>query len=74
MFDSQMRDFSNELDIDQSEGQTLIANNYGYNYYEACFECIDEIKADIAQQRADEEYNWEMERYYWEQSHGRHNK
>jgi predicted RNA-binding Zn-ribbon protein involved in translation (DUF1610 family) len=73
MFDWQMHDFSNELDIDLCEGQALIANSYGYDYYEACFECIDEIKNDIAQQRADEVYHWEMEQYHWEQAHTKDN-
>ena len=72
MFDWQMHDFSNELDIDLCEGQALVVNTYGYDYYEACLECIDEIKEDIAQQRADDEYHWEMERYYWEQAHAKH--
>lgn len=72
MFDWQMHDFSNELDIDLCEGEAVIVNSYGYDYYEACFECINEIKEDIAQQRADDTYRWEMEQYYWEQAHAKH--
>jgi len=62
-----MVDFSNEIETDYCEGQTVIHNNYGYDYYQACFECIDEIRKDIAQQRADDEYHWEMENYYAEE-------
>ena len=70
-FESQMEDFSDEIDTDYCEGQTIIHNNYGYDYYQACFECIAEIREDIAQQRADEEYHSEMERAYWEEQNSR---
>lgn len=66
-FERLMVDFSNEIETDYCEGQTVIHNNYGYDYYQACFECIDEIRKDIAQQRADDEYHWEMENYYAEE-------
>lgn len=72
MFDWQIYDFSNELDIDLCEGQASVVNNYGYSYRKACSECIDEIKKDIAQQRMDDEHEWQMERYYWEQAHAQH--
>jgi len=65
-FEWQMTDFSDEYDTDYCEGQTIIHNNFGYDYYQACFECINEIREDIARQCADEEdeYHWEMERAY----------
>jgi len=72
-FEEQMEDFSNEIDTDYSEGRIIIHNNFGYSYYQACFECIDEIKEDIAQQRADDDYHWEMERQYWEEQNTRQN-
>lgn len=70
-FEWQMEDFSSEIDTDYCEGQTIIHNNFGYDYYQACFECIDEIKEDIAQQHADDEYHWEMDRAYWEEQNNR---
>jgi len=72
-FEWQMEDFSDEIDTDYCEGQTIIHNNFGYDYYQACFECIDDIREDIAQQRADDEYHWEMERAYWEEQNTRRN-
>jgi predicted RNA-binding Zn-ribbon protein involved in translation (DUF1610 family) len=69
-FDWQMEDFSNEIDTDYCEGQTIIHNNFGYDYYLACFKCINEIREDIVQQRADE-YHWEMERAYCEEHNAR---
>ena len=70
-FEWQMEDFSSEIDTDYCEGQTIIHNNFGYDYYQACFECIDEIKEDIAQQHADDKYHWEMDRAYWEEQDNR---
>jgi len=67
VFERLMFDFSNEIDTDYCDGQTIIYNNYGYDYYQACFECIDKIREDIAQQRADAEYHWEMENYFAEE-------
>lgn len=72
-FEWQMEDFSNEIDTDYCEGRTIIHNNFGYDYYQACFECIDEIREDIAQQRAEDEYPWEMERALWEEQNARRN-
>ena len=72
MFEWQMHGFWNELDIDLSDGQESVLNNYGYNDYTACVECIDGIKEDIAQKRMDEEHEWQMERYYWEQAQSQH--
>ena len=63
-FDEEMEDFSNEFDTDCSEG--VIDNDFGYDYYNACTECVAEIKEDIAKQRADEQYEWEEEQYYKE--------
>lgn len=70
----QMHDFSNELDIGYSEGMEDVVNNYGYDYREACDECICEIKEDIEQQRITNDYYWAMEMAQWEQKRAQGNK
>jgi predicted RNA-binding Zn-ribbon protein involved in translation (DUF1610 family) len=72
-FKWEMEDFSNAIDTDYCEGQTIIHNNFGYDYYQACFECINRIREDIAQQRVEDEYHWEIERAYLEQKNVRNN-
>lgn len=55
-FAHEMQDFSNLIDSDYSEGRGFITNDYGYSQFSACPECIDKIREDIEQQRADEFY------------------
>jgi len=62
-FEWELVNFFNEIDTDYCEGKTIIHNDFGYDYYQACSECIDEIIEDIEQQRVDD-YNWEMELAY----------
>jgi predicted RNA-binding Zn-ribbon protein involved in translation (DUF1610 family) len=72
VFDWQLQDFSNEFDIDFCEGRTRVHNNFGYRYHKACEDCTREIRSDITQKRENEEYEREMERYYWEQMYEQH--
>ena len=62
-----MKDFSDLIDSDYSEGQVFIHNDYGYSQFNACPECIDKIREDIEQQRADEYYHF-MEEQKWHRS------
>ncbi len=63
-FGHEMHDFSDLIDSDYSEGQVLIHNDYGYSRFNACPECIEKIREDIEQQRADEYYRF-MEEQEW---------
>jgi hypothetical protein len=55
-----MQDFSDE--INSGDWDDEIHDNYGYNYHQACFGCIEEIREDIARQRDDQKYqDWEMD-------------
>lgn len=61
---SEMIDFSHLIDSDYDEGQEQIYNNYGYSDFYACPDCIEKVREDIEQQRAEEHYSW-METTYW---------
>lgn len=65
-FEWQMKNISNLFETEYCEGETIVHNNYGYNYSQACFECINEIRAEITQQQLDDAYYWEMMNYYSE--------
>ena len=60
-FEWELEDFSSEFETDYCEGETIIYNNYGYDYHKACSECVEEIKEDIEQQCL-ENYSELMER------------
>lgn len=48
-----MQDFSDPTDSDYSDGQAYIANSYGYSRFDACTDCIEKIREDIEQERAE---------------------
>ncbi len=67
MYAWQMEDFSSSLDIEYCEGQARIASAFGYDYEEACSECMVEIKEDIdAQIHEIEDYERRRDEYYRE--------
>ncbi|NJO15868.1 MAG: hypothetical protein HC877_08995 [Thioploca sp.] len=55
-FEWEMEDFSNEFDDDYVDGEGVVYNNYGYDYYSACTECVAIIKDDIAEQQMEYEH------------------
>jgi len=59
-----MNDFSNEFDLGMEEGQTIIGDTYGYNYHEACSECVNDIIEDISDKRFEEDHRRDLEEYY----------
>lgn len=63
-YKGEMISFADYLDTDYDEGQWVVLNNYGYRDYDACSECIPEIKGDIQNQRAEEEFRRLEEEYY----------
>lgn len=63
-FESDMESFFDEIDTDYDEGKAYIHNNYGYSEFSACPNCIDGIKEDIEQQRAEDYYHF-MEEQEW---------
>jgi hypothetical protein len=66
-FDYEMVDFSGEFEMEFSEGRGRVHDNYGYSFSRACLDCVSKIKEDIARERADAEYQWQMENAYWEE-------
>lgn len=63
-FDFEMHDFSNLIDSDYDDGEGIIYNAYGYSHFKACPDCIEKIREDIEQQRADDYYNY-LEELDW---------
>jgi len=63
-FDFDMQDFSDLIESDYSDGQVIICNDYGYSRYDACPDCIGNIRDDIEQKRAEEYYDF-MEEQEW---------
>lgn len=52
-FELEMRDFSNLLDLDYSEGEVYVGDDFGYSHFDACPECIEGIQADIEAKKAE---------------------
>lgn len=59
-FDWQLESFSESIDYQYDEGQTVIHNNYGYSEYYACPKCLPGILDTIQHKRDAEEDEW-----YW---------
>lgn len=59
-----MQDFSDLIDSDYDEGRVFVHNDYGYEKYQACPDCIGRVRDDIESKRAEEYYHW-MEEEEW---------
>lgn len=62
-----MYDFSDEFDTGMEEGYIIIGDTYGYNYSQACSECVNGVNGileDISNQRLENEYRRDEEEYY----------
>ena len=69
--DDEIEDFSQEFDSDYTEGQLIIHNNYGYDYYTACEHCVAEIKQKIHDEREHNYYMQMMENEYMDKYGGK---
>jgi predicted RNA-binding Zn-ribbon protein involved in translation (DUF1610 family)/HEPN domain-containing protein len=63
-FVHEMQDFSDQIEADYDEGQVHIYNDYGYSQYDACPDCIGQIRDDIESKRAEDYYHM-MEEEEW---------
>ncbi len=55
-FESEVESFVEDLDTDYEEGRTVMHESYGYAQYDACPECLPNIRQDIQDQREGEEF------------------
>lgn len=67
-FEADMESFFESLDMDYSEGSTIVHSDCGYLAYEACPTCLPGIKHDIQDQREQDEFHRLEEEYYYRQS------
>ncbi|MGO9146804.1 MAG: hypothetical protein ACLQDF_10580 [Desulfomonilia bacterium] len=67
-YEWQMESFFEDLDTDYEEGRTVIHNNYGYNRYSACPDCLPKIKDDIQRQRDIDGYYRAIEESHYRKS------
>jgi len=61
-FESELEDFSDEVDSQYEDGQAIVYNNYGYSEFSACPDCLPKVLENIQNQRDYQEHIWEMER------------
>jgi hypothetical protein len=60
VLEANLHDFSDHLDIGMEEGQGFVMGNFGYDYFEACSECLDGIIEDISNQRLEHDHYMDM--------------
>ena len=69
--DSFLIDFSDAFDTAYDEGRTIIWSTWGYDYSDACADCIPDIREDIAIKRDQAVYDQMMEDHYMDQKESR---
>ena len=62
-FEAEMESFFDDLDVDFSEGQADVHNDYGYSKHDACPECVPRIRQDIEDKRMADEFDRLEEEY-----------
>lgn len=63
-FEHELESISQYFDTDLCEGEVILHNTYGYDFYQACNSCSEKIKEDIQEQRDKEHYDFLEREYY----------